>query len=127
MYLIDTDICIQYMRKDKKVVDRISQLNDLNISIITLCELFYGIFNSKNTPKHKKTLANFLSNVFILNTDFSTAYSFGRIKSTLKNKGRFSGDFDMINAAFAQVYDLTIITRNIKHYDKIKGVKIITF
>lgn len=126
MYLIDTDICIQFMRNEKKVVDFIAKLDNLNISISTLAELFFGIYNSKNLEKHKKTLANFLSNISILNVDFSIANNFGKIKSKLKNKGTLVGDFDILNAAFALIYDFTLITRNIKHYKNIEEIKIKT-
>ena len=124
MYLIDTDICIQFMRNEREVADFISGLDDINISVITLSELFFGIYNSKNAEKHKKALADFLTNVSLLNVDFFIANSFGKIKAKLKNKGSFTGDFDMMNAAFALTYDLIIVTRNIKHYEKIEGIKI---
>lgn len=126
MYLIDTDICIQFMRNEKNVVDLISRLDNINISIITLSELFFGIYNSKNVERHKKALADFLTNVSVLNVDFSVANNFGKIKAKLKNKGAFIGNFDMINAAFALIYDFVLITRNIKHYEKIEGIKIKT-
>ena len=99
-------------------------LKPRELSIITLSELFFGIYNSKNLQTHKKTLANFLTNVSVLNVDFSIANNFGKIKARLKNKGAFTGDFDIINASFALTYDLTLITRNIKHYEKIEGIKI---
>lgn len=126
MYLIDTDICIQFMRNERKVVDFIAKLDNINISVITLSELFFGLYNSKNLEKHKKTLADFLTNVSVLNVDFFIANSFGKIKAKLKNRGAFIGDFDIINAALALTYDLTLITRNIKHYEKIEDIKIKT-
>jgi len=124
MHLIDTDICIQFLRGEKKVVDFITELEVIYISVITLAELFFGIYNSKNIESHKKALANFLSDVSLLNTDFSIAHKFGRIKAKLKNQGTFIGDFDIINAAFSLTYNLTLVTRNIKHYEKIDGINI---
>ena len=122
MYLLDTDICIQFMKNEGKVVSFIRRLDNPSISIITLAELFYGIYNLKNAEKHKKALADFLSGVSILNAEFSVANNFGRIKSILKNKGKLSGDFDILNAAFALTYGLTLITRNLSHYYNIEGV-----
>ena len=124
MYLIDTDICIQFMRNEKKVVDFLIGLNNINISIVTLSELFFEIYNSKNIEKHKKTLNDFLTNVSVLNVDFFIANTFGKIKAKLKKKGTFIEDFDIINGAFALTYNLTLVTRNIKHYEKIERIKI---
>lgn len=126
MYLLDTDICIQFMKNEKEVVNTIRGLENIHISVVTLAELFYGIYNSKNLDKHKRTLTDFLTNIFILNTNFSIANYFGKIKSKLKNKGILIGDFDILNAAFALTYDLVLITRNLKHYNNIKGIKIKT-
>lgn len=126
MYLIDTDICIQFMRNERNVVDFISRLSDVKISIISLSELFFGIYNSQNLEKHKKTLADFLNGVSVLDLDFPVANNFGKIKAKLKSKGSFTGDFDMVNAAFALTYGLTIVTRNIKHYEKIEWIRIKT-
>lgn len=124
MYLIDTDICIQFMRGEKKVVNFLVRLDNINISIVTLAELFFGIYNSKNMGKHKKTLSNFLSNVSILNVNFAVAHNFGKIKSKLKNTGTLIGDFDILNAAFVLTYDFTLITKNISHYEKVRRIKI---
>jgi len=124
MYLVDTDICIQFMRDERKVVDFISRMENINISVITLSELFFGLYNSGNLMKHKKTLADFLAFVSVLDANFFIANNFGKIKAKLKNRGAFTGDFDMMNAAFALTYDLTLITRNIKHYNQVEGVKI---
>ena len=124
MHLLDTDICIQFMRNERKIVDFISKLEEINISIISLSELFFGIYNSKNIERHKKTLANFLTDVSVLNVNFYIANKFGKIKAKLKNKGTFTGDFDIINAAIALTYDLTLVSRNIKHYKRIEGIKL---
>jgi len=112
------------MRDERKVVDFISRMENINISVITLSELFFGLYNSGNLMKHKKTLADFLAFVSVLDANFFIANNFGKIKAKLKNRGAFTGDFDMMNAAFALTYDLTLITRNIKHYNQVEGVKI---
>ncbi len=126
MYLLDTYICIEFLRGDRLAIDFIKGLNEAHISVITLAELFYGIYNSKNLRKHKEALANFLTNASILNANFSVSNSFGKIKSELKNKGSFIGDFDIMNAAFALAYDFVLVTRNVKHYSKVDQLKIQT-
>ncbi len=126
MYLLDTDICIEFMRNEEKVVNEIKRLKDLHISIISLAELFYGIYNSKNLDKHKKNLVLFLQDISILESRFSVANNFGMIKSKLKKKGTLVGDFDILNGAFALTYGLTLITRNIKHYKNIEKIRIKT-
>jgi len=114
------------MKNEQVIVNVIRKIKDPYISIITLSELFYGIYNSKNTKKHKKALVQFLSGVHTLDTNFPIANNFGKIKSKLRNKGTLVGDFDIINASFALTYDLILITRNTKHYKNIEGINIKT-
>jgi predicted nucleic acid-binding protein len=126
MYLLDTDICIEFLRNNKKVVGLIRGFKELHISAVTLSELFFGIYNSNNEKKHKAKIADFLSNVSLLETNFSISNNFGKIKTSLKNKGFLAGDFDMMNAAFALTYDMTLVTRNIRHFKNIDGIKLRT-
>jgi len=112
------------MKGEKKAVDFISRLDDFHISIITLSELFYGIYNSKNKERHMKTLEYFLRNIPIIDMNFSIAHNFGIIKSRLKKKGRFTGEFDMLIASFALTYGFHLVTRNVKHYKEVPGIRI---
>ena len=124
MYLLDTDVCIQFMKKDEAVVNMVRAIKEINISVVTLAELFYGVYSSKNREKHMKSLGDFLSGVDILNAELPVAVNFGTIKSELRAKGKLAGDFDIMNGAFARAYGLTLITRNIRHYKPIRGIRI---
>lgn len=126
MYLIDTDICIEFLRGDKDIIKFFSDKKDLFISIITLSELFFGVYNSGNQRRHKKALHSFLGYVEVIDVSFPIAYNYGIIKSKLKKKGNFIGDFDILIGATSIVFNLPILTRNVKHYNKIKGVKIVS-
>lgn len=124
MYILDTDVCIQYMKNEKEVVERIRKEQELHISVVTLAELFYGIYNSKNINKHKKALFDFLAGVSVIEINFFIADSFGKLKSDLRRKGRLVGDFDILIAVCALVYDSILITRNVRHYQDADNLKI---
>lgn len=124
MYLIDTDICVHYLRGDKDYVEILKNMRNLHISTATLAELFYGVFKSGNPKKHKIALTKFLFSIHVLDFDFAIAHKFGKIKSELKKKGLPVQDFDVVNASFSTTYDLTLLTNNIKHYKNIEGIKI---
>ncbi|MDP7180336.1 MAG: type II toxin-antitoxin system VapC family toxin [Candidatus Woesearchaeota archaeon] len=124
MYLVDTDVCIDFMRGKEQVVRNLTRLPNIMISSITLAELFFGIYKSNNPTKHKKRLGNFLENVTMLDVTFPIAYNFGKIKSQLSKKGKLIGDFDIMNGSFALTYEMPIITNNVKHYNKIEGITI---
>ena len=55
-YLLDTDICIFFLKGHQKVKEKIQEVGIANcyISEITIGELFYGAFNSEHKEKHIK-------------------------------------------------------------------------
>lgn len=124
MYVLDTDIAVDYLRGNSIAIEKLAKLNNLFITNISLAELFFGAYHSRNIDKHYSKLMDFLAGVRILNLDFNICSSFGRIKSNLTNRGKIIGDFDIMIAAITIANHFTLITRNLKHYGTIEGLKI---
>lgn len=126
-YLLDTDITIEYLRGNQVVVDKLMELSfeNLYISSISLAELFYGVYNSKNIKKHLTGLLNFLEKVEILNLNFEVCKIFGKIKSKLRKKGKLIDNFDLLIGSICLFNNNILITNNDKHYRKIKEIKIL--
>ena len=61
-YLLDTNICIYYMKGLYNLDDKLSGIgiNNCFISEITLAELKYGVANSKEKNNNSIALNNFL-------------------------------------------------------------------
>jgi predicted nucleic acid-binding protein len=53
----------------------------------------------------------------ILGTDEAVWRAFGRIKGSLEAVGRPKDDFDVLIAATAAVHQLTLVTRNTRHFE----------
>lgn len=124
MYVLDTDISIDYLRGVEEAKEKLAKLNNLFITTITLAELFFGVYNSKNTAKHYSKLMDFLAGVKILNLDFSACTLFGKLKSNFKNKGKFIGDFDAMIASITIANNFMLITKNVKHFKNIEELKL---
>lgn len=124
MYILDTDIAVDYLRGNSRIVEKLTNLNNLFITKLSLAELFFGVYNSGNIDKHYSTLMDFLAGVTTLNLDFNVCISFGKIKSDLTRQGKIIGDFDIMIAATTIANNFTLLTRNTKHYENIKGLKI---
>ncbi len=127
MYLLDTDTIIEYLRGNKKVIDKLISLSydELYTTTISLAELFYGIYQSSKKEKNTQKLADFLSNVAILNIDIDSCKLFGKLKSELKNKGELIDNFDLFIACICIINNLVLITNNDKHFKKINNLKIL--
>lgn len=111
-YCVDSDILIDYLRG---MVDARSFLLEagrgaaLYISAVSIAELYAG----KETRHEEKRIAieRFLANFQVIAVDASLARAAGELRRD------YAGPFaDMIIAASARAYNLTLATRNIKHF-----------
>ncbi len=126
-FMLDTDTLIYAKNADPEtVLRRFSSYEpgDLCISAITLAELKYGIENSSNPDRNRIALYLFLSEIRVLPFDANAAYEYGKIRSSLKQKGLLIGGNDMLIAAHARSLDLTLITNNVMKFSRVEGLKL---
>ena len=125
-YLIDTDWIIDYLKGKKSIVNKLQKLFDkgLTISVISLAELYEGIFASKEPKKHLNSLQDFLSGIVVLGITDEVCQTFGKLRAEQRKLGVIIDNFDLLIGSTALVHNLTILTDNIKHFQKIKGIKI---
>jgi predicted nucleic acid-binding protein len=69
-------------------------------------------------------LTQFLSGVVILGIDEEICRRFGQLCGTLRSAGKLVGDFDLLVAASALRHDLTLLTNNRRHFERIEGLRI---
>lgn len=124
-YLLDTNICIYSIkRKPESVINKLRsiQSNQLLISSISVAELEFGVRNSSFPTKNQNALDTFLSPFVILDFDHAATKEFGLIRNHLKINGMLIGPFDMLIAAQAKCNNLTLVTNNLREFEKIPGL-----
>ena len=121
-YLLDTNICIYLIKKrPPEVLERFRQHSpkDVAISIITLFELQYGVEKSQYPKRSKDALAKFLLPLNLINLDRSSAIEAVIIRVQLEKKGMAIGPYDLLIAGLARSQDMTLVTNNIKEFERI--------
>ncbi len=124
-YLLDTNILVDHIR-GKEVINQVFTGDEAAISIITLAELTHGAYKSDN-PKNSLSKVDYTIdklNLQVENLSKDIVNTFGEIKANLEKKGQRLEDFDLLIAATAKVNNLTLVTRNIKHFKRIAGLKL---
>ena len=125
MILIDTDICIELLRGNKKVLAKSSTYEGIiSISFMSVAELFYGALNSSDPEQNIFLVENFLLTVQVIDSDFNIMKRFGTIKAELKKSNNLLPDADIFIAATVLEYCDKLITGNIRHFKRIKDLKI---
>ncbi len=94
-YLIDTDWAIHYLNGHPAIVTRLNgvKTDGLALSVISLAELYEGVYYSKNPQGNEATLNNFLQGVEIIGVDEETSKRFGKEQGRLRAAGKTTGDF----------------------------------
>ncbi|EKE04936.1 MAG: hypothetical protein ACD_19C00429G0096 [uncultured bacterium] len=126
--LLDSDVIIDHLNNKSDYLSSIVSISkeDLFISIINWSEIMYGIRKSKSPIKATKQFTSFIIDldIKIFELDLKVADKFIDIKIDLEKKGTRLEDFDLIIASTAIVNNLTLITKNVKHFSRIPDIQI---
>ena len=126
-FLLDTNICIYLIKqKPPEVLQRFNtnQVGDLGISSITVAELEFGVQKSQFTHKNQQALEQFLIPLNIVNFDRAAAIIYGDLRATLAKQGTPIGSLDTLIAAHALSLNVTLITNNVKEFDRVPNLKL---
>jgi hypothetical protein len=114
-YLIDTDIFIDFFKKNvhaEKLLEELSQNEILAVSILTISELRAGWTEEQ--------AAFYLPRLYaitkVLHLTEEIAELSGKFRFEYKKKGKTLATIDTLIAATAIINDCFLITRNVKDY-----------
>ncbi len=127
-YLVDTDWVIDHLHGRSQVVKRLEELapEGIGLSVVTLAELYEGVFYSTTPQDNEKVLQDFLDGVEVLTLDDSICRIFARERGKLRAAGMLIGDIDLLIGSTAICYDLTLLTNNRRHFERLDGLSIIS-
>ena len=125
--MLDTNICIYLIREHPpSVLERFAShaVGDIGISVMTLAELEYGVSKSGRPAKNREALDQFISPLDVVLFDRQATAAYGRLRTTLEKRGQSIGSMDLLIAAHALSLDVRLITRNVREFGKVPGLRI---
>ena len=124
---LDTNIITAFLKNDLRVVQRVSDylelFEKLTINIISYYEILRGLKDLGNEEK-LKWFEDFIQENELVSIRKDTVEKAAEIYAYLKKEGNFIEDADILMASTAIVEDLVLITNNIKHFKRVKGLRI---
>lgn len=124
-YMLDTNICIYAIKhKPEQVFVNLRKHDpaDICISSVTYAELVYGVEKSKAIEKNRLALTLLLANIEIMSFDSKASESYGKVRADLERLGTPIGPLDMMIAGHAKSMGYTVVTNNIKEFEKVEGL-----
>lgn len=125
-FILDTDTWIEYFHNRGKVAEHIAATpaNEIFASEVTIAELTYGALHSKAVARHLQEPKEIAETFIVLPLgDWTRDYA--EIRHSLTSQGLVVADFDILIGVTARQYGLTVVTHNIKHFEKMPGVECI--
>ena len=127
MWLLDTNVCIYLIkRKPKRLLDRLREvdINTIAVSSITVAELQYGVAKSARPEQNALALAAFLAPLGVEPFDDAAAAAYGPVRAALERAGTPIGSMDILIAAHALALGRTIVTNNVREFDRVAGLEV---
>ena len=121
-YLLDTNTIIHALRGEpsgaRARLDAEGPAR-VTVSAVTVAELSYGVHKSNRIERHE-LFATFLAPFEILAFDEAAAHRHGELRHALRHNP--IGERDLIIASIAHQLGLTVVTDNVREFDRVPGL-----
>ena len=124
-YLLDTCVCISMFRNEGNVRETIRKIGTKNcyISEITVAELYFGLAKSSEKQRKMEDIRE-VQRLFRVIPVYSSFKEYGEIRQTLEHTGLRVDQFDLLIGATVIHHKMTLVTSNLKHFERIQGLEI---
>ena len=125
-YLLDTNICIYVINaRPALVLERFSQesAGQIGVSSVSAAELAFGVAMGGST-RNEEALRLFLTPLAIVPFNEDVIWTYGKIRTDLEKRGMPIGAMDTMIAAHALSLNLTLVTNNVREFERVKGLRL---
>lgn len=121
--LIDTNVIIKLLNGNQEVAKLMNSLDQINISVVSAGELYYGAQKSSRIEQNMNLFKEFISEFPIIDIDEDISYTYAIIKAGLVQKGINIPENDLWIAATALFNNYSLVTYD-EHFKNIDGLQI---
>jgi tRNA(fMet)-specific endonuclease VapC len=124
-YLLDTNICIFFIKGRYELFKKITEVGENNcfISEVTVAELKYGIENSNTIEAMRVIVEAFIPKFAIIPISNSLDI-YAKDKAKLRRQGQMIDDFDILIGATAIANEMIMVTNNTDHFSRLSNIMI---
>ncbi len=122
-YLLNTNICIYFIKGQFGLNKKIAEVGEQNcfISEMTVAELKYGVENSKTVEAMRKIVEAFIPKFFVIPI-YNSLDIYAKEKAKLRKQGLLIDDFDILIGATAVTNDMIMVTNNVAHLRRLDNI-----
>ena len=122
-YLLDTCVCISMFRNEGQVRETLRRVGTKNcfISEITIAELYFGLAKAEDKKRKLEDIRQ-VQRLFRVIPAYSSYKEYGEIRLSLEHSGQRVDQFDLLIGATVMHHSLTLVTSNLKHFERMQGL-----
>jgi len=132
---LDSAFLIDLMRETSRerpegafhLLESLDPDDTLAISVHVACELRAGAELSRHPLKTHQQLDDALGSLLIVHPDDRFAPAYGRLLAATHRGGRPVSAMDLLIATAAVLDDAPLVTRNVKDFSRIPGVRVLEY
>lgn len=126
-YLLDTNVCIQYLNGRSEIIaDKFRNIpsNQIALCSVVKAELFFGAKKSQFSQANFRKLEIFCARFVSYPFDDLAIDSYSSIRDELERKGTPIGGNDLMISAIALSHHLILVTHNTKEFARVTGLEL---
>lgn len=126
-YCLDTNICVSAMREPGLGLSAVflkHAPSDIAVPAMVRAELLYGAVKSNQPKRSIDKVERFLEPYTVLPFDKEAASIYASMRRGLEVRGMAIGPNDMVIAATALAYRLTLVTNNTREFMRVSGLRV---
>jgi tRNA(fMet)-specific endonuclease VapC len=132
---LDSSLLIDLLRETLRerpgpALDMLESLDDaelLGVSVHVVCELRAGAELARKPLKEHEELDRLLSGLVVVYPDARFAPAYGRLLAAIERSGRPIAAMDLLIATAAILDDAPLITRNVKDFSRVPGLRVLRY
>jgi tRNA(fMet)-specific endonuclease VapC len=135
MIHLDSSLLIDLLRETLRerpgpAFEALESLDDvelLGVSVHVVCELRAGAELARKPLKEHEELDRLLSGLIVAYPDARFAPAYARLLAAIERSGRPVSAMDLLIATAAIVDDAPLITRNVKDFQRVPGLRVLGY
>lgn len=126
IYLPDTNALSVYLAgRDQALVDRMGrEFPSLRLSTLVVAERQFGIVHQASGQRYRARFETLLRLVPVEPFTQADAFRYAALRSRLEKRDEGIGPIDTLIAAQALRLDAVVITRNLREFSRVPGLKV---
>ena len=128
---LDTDVLIDYLRKPSDEVKRVMEsVFERKVSACTTSvnafEIWLGAHLAPKKAELVRDTEDFFGQLEVVTFDYGSSVEAGRVLADLRKRGEAIEIRDLFVGCVCKVSGMPLVTRNLKHYRRVHGLKVLT-